>query len=41
MAKPSEKAIDYKARAQELSWAKLRKLWGQIKTGLTPGWDGG
>jgi Restriction endonuclease len=41
MARPSEKALDYKKRAQGLSWEALRLLWQQIQAGETPDWDPG
>ncbi|HZW30717.1 MAG TPA: restriction endonuclease [Isosphaeraceae bacterium] len=41
MAKPSGKALEYKTRAQGLSWEALRRLWRQIQDGETPEWDPG
>ncbi len=41
MARPSEKALEYKKRAQGLSWVSSRRLWRQIKDGSTPNWDEG
>ena len=41
MARPSEKSIEYKQRAQNLDWADLSTLWDQIKARSTPHWDDG
>jgi hypothetical protein len=41
VAQPSEKALEYKKRAQGLSWEALRSLWQQIQDGKTPEWDPG
>jgi hypothetical protein len=41
VARPSEKALEYKARARGLSWEGLRALWEQIQAGETQEWDQG
>jgi hypothetical protein len=41
VAQPSEKALEYKTRAQGLSWEALRRHWRRIKEGSTPEWDEG
>jgi hypothetical protein len=41
MARPTEKSLEYKKRAQKLSWESLRRLWRQIKDSSTPDWDEG
>jgi hypothetical protein len=41
VAKPSDRALRYKQRAQQLSWDSLRDLWQEIKEGSTPDWDDG
>ena len=41
MAKPSNRDIDYKEKAQKLTWKSLPPLWRRIKDGATPGWDEG
>jgi hypothetical protein len=41
VAQPSEKALEYKQRAQGLSWDALRRLWRRIKEGSTSDWDEG
>lgn len=42
MAKPSEKALAYKSRAQGMSWDSLRSLWQQISNdNPIADWDAG
>jgi Restriction endonuclease len=41
MAKPSNRDINYRDKAQKLTWKSLLPLWRRIKEGATPGWDEG
>ena len=41
MAKPSDRDINYREKAQKLTWKSLPPLWQRIKDGETPGWDDG
>jgi hypothetical protein len=41
VARPSDKTVDYRARAARMQWTDLDALWGEIKKGVTPDWDDG
>lgn len=41
MARPSEKALEYRERSRQLSWEDLRLLWESVVAGVTPDWDDG
>jgi len=41
VARPSERDLEYVRRAEKMAWKDLNTLWGQVKAGDTPGWDGG
>lgn len=41
MAKSSKKGKSYIERSRQLHWSDLRRLWRQIASERTPGWDEG
>jgi Restriction endonuclease len=41
MAKPKKQDLEYQKRAEKMGWKELKKLWGAIQSGNTPGWDAG
>ena len=37
MAKPKSQDLEYEKRAEKMGWKELRKLWGAVLSGNTPG----